>query len=224
MVDEQECQAMQASKISSEFYRICEWIWRLAYINILWMLASLAGLVVFGLLPATVAMFAVLRKWVMKELDIPVFQTFINTYRKEFIKANALGLILLSGGYIIYFNYLFLATVKGSIHTVLLVGQLCTLFIYLITVFFIFPVYVHYELKLLQYVKLAAIIGIVNPLTTIALALSFVLLYHIFYIIPGLISLYSVSVTGFAIMWLASIAFSNFEKRQKKILNREVSQ
>jgi len=213
MVDEQECQAMQASKMFSEFYRICEWIWRLAYINILWMLASLAGLVVFGLLPATVAMFAVLRKWVMKELDIPVFQTFINTYRKEFIKANALGLILLSGGYIIYFNYLFLATVKGSIHTVLLVGQLCTLFIYLITVFFIFPVYVHYELKLLQYVKLAAIIGIVNPLTTIVLALSFVLLYHIFYIIPGLIPLYSVSVTGFAIMWLASIAFSNFEKK-----------
>lgn len=208
---------MQASRVSGKFYEICEWIWRLAYINILWMLASLAGLVVFGLLPATVAMFAVLRKWVMKELDIPVFQTFIDTYRKEFIKANALGWIILAVGYIIHFNYLFLATVNGTIHILLLVGQLYTLFIYLVTVFFIFPVYVHYDLKLFQYFKLAAIIGIVNPLTIIALVLSFVLLYHIFYIIPGLIPLYSVSAAGLVIMWLASIAFSNLEKKQKKI-------
>ncbi|ABR49444.1 protein of unknown function DUF624 [Alkaliphilus metalliredigens QYMF] len=198
---------MQIDLMSSKFYRICEWIWRLAYVNLLWIFSTLAGLVIFGMLPATVAMFAVLRKWVMKEPDIIVFQTFINTYRKEFIKANGLGFIFVVVGYMIYFNYLFLGTIAGLMHMVLLSGLFCTVLVYLNTLFYIFPVYVHYDLKLFQYMKVACIIGIINPLTTISLVLSIVLLYYLFYLIPGLVPFFSSSMTGLLIMWCTSMTF-----------------
>ncbi|SNS74203.1 Uncharacterized membrane protein YesL [Anaerovirgula multivorans] len=214
---------MQVSKISNKLYQTCEWIWRLAYVNLLWMFATLAGLVVFGLLPATVAMFAVLSKWVMKEPNIPIFPTFISTYKKEFIKVNVLGLIFAVVGYIIYFNHIFLGTVDGTMHTVLLAGLFCTVFIYLITLFFIFPVYVHYDLKLFQYIKVASVIGIINPLAMITLVLSLALLYHLFYFIPGLVPFFSVSMTGLVIMWCASTTFSRIEKKQEKISCKEGS-
>lgn len=78
--------------LSNGFYRFCEWVMRLAYLNLLWIGFSLAGAVVFGLAPATAAMFAVTRQWVMGNTDIPVFQTFFQTFKKEWAKSSVLGL------------------------------------------------------------------------------------------------------------------------------------
>lgn len=204
---------MQIDWTSSKFYRLCEWIWRLAYVNLLWIFLTIAGLGVFGLLPATVAMFAVLRKWVMKEPDIPIFSTFISTYKKEFIKVNILGLIFAATGYIIYFNYTFLGTIGGLAHTVLLIGLLCGALAYLMTLLFIFPVYVQYDIKLFQYIKVASVIGFTNPLVVIILLLSLTLLYHFFYLIPGLVIFYSASLPSFLVMWCGSMLFSKIGKK-----------
>ncbi|MCT8137105.1 YesL family protein [Anaerobacillus sp. CMMVII] len=211
---------MNVSWMSSKFYRTCEWIWRFAYVNLLWLFATLAGLVVFGILPATVAMFAVLRKWVMKEPDISVIRTFLSTYKNEFIKINVLGLIFAGIGYVIYFNFLYLSTLSGFMHTVLLVGVGIATVIYLITLFFIFPVYVHYDYKLVQYVKVAFIIGLVNPLALITLLASLLLLLYLFYLVPGLIPFFSISMIGMAIMWPASMAFSRVEQKKEKIIQK----
>ncbi|WP_163536305.1 YesL family protein [Gracilibacillus sp. YIM 98692] len=68
----------------------------LAYINALWILFTLAGLIVFGFFPATTAMYAVFRKRVMGDESIKVFRLFWSTYRREFIKGNKLGYFGLS--------------------------------------------------------------------------------------------------------------------------------
>ncbi len=75
---------MQMGGIMGGFYRVSEWIMRFAYVNILWGLFTLAGLVLFGFMPATVAMFTVIRKWLMGETDIPVFKTFFASFKKRF--------------------------------------------------------------------------------------------------------------------------------------------
>ncbi len=70
------------------YYRICTWIMRMAYVNLLWVAFSLLGLGIFGFFPATAAMFVVIRKWLSSEQDIPVFKTFWNAFKTEFIKIN----------------------------------------------------------------------------------------------------------------------------------------
>lgn len=55
---------MQLGSFSNVVYTICDWIARLAYINLLWILFTLSGFVVFGFFPATIAMLATLRQFI----------------------------------------------------------------------------------------------------------------------------------------------------------------
>ncbi len=59
------------------YYRFAVWVTKFAYLNLLWIAFSLLGLGLFGLFPATAAMFAVVRKWINGEKDIPVFHVFL---------------------------------------------------------------------------------------------------------------------------------------------------
>src|SRR5690625_2024178 len=85
----------------SGYYRLALWVTRFAYLNLLWVVFTLVGLVFFGFLPATAAMFAVVRKWISGETDIPVLQTFWKSYRKEFMIINVIGYIVFIIGYLL---------------------------------------------------------------------------------------------------------------------------
>ncbi|MGG1687820.1 YesL family protein, partial [Pseudalkalibacillus sp. NRS-1564] len=69
-----------------KFYRITEWVARLVYVQCLWLVFSIVGLLVAGIFPATMGMFAVVRRWQLGETDVPVFPEFWTTYKQEFIK------------------------------------------------------------------------------------------------------------------------------------------
>lgn len=191
---------MEVNWVNSKFYTACQWICQLACLNLLWILFAFGGLIIFGLMPATAAMFTVLKRWVMGEAGIPLLRTFITAYQKEFIGSNLLGLPFAGAGYIIYFNYNFLQVMDAPFQTVLLVSLISTTILYLITAAFIFPVYVHYDLKPLQYIKVASVIGIRSPQMILILVLGLVLLYHLFYFIPGLIPFFGMSATGLIVM------------------------
>jgi uncharacterized membrane protein YesL len=115
--------------IMGGFYRISEWIMRLSVINVLWVLCSipvffllLAGLtsqsadafvqmipllaivVPFTLFPATSAMFAVARKWVTGEEDVPLLKTFFRGYKENYIQSMVGGIIFVLIFVIIYVN------------------------------------------------------------------------------------------------------------------------
>lgn len=208
---------MQVSWMSSKFYRTCEWIWRLAYLNLLWFTFTLIGLVVFGFLPATVAMFSVMRKWFMKEPDIPIFSTFIKAYKKEFLKINGIGFVLALLAYVIFFNYHYLGTIDGLMKNIFTVGWYATVAVFVITLCYIIPAYVHYELKLFQYIKTALIIGLVNPFALLTLVVSIALLSYLFFLVPGLIPFFGVSTLGWIVMWCAHMSFERIERKKEKI-------
>ncbi|MFC4402738.1 YesL family protein [Gracilibacillus xinjiangensis] len=74
----------------SLLFTAAEWISRFAYVNLLWIGFSLLGLVVFGFFPATAAMFALVRQWIMGNIDKPVFSSIWVTIKKNFSKAISL--------------------------------------------------------------------------------------------------------------------------------------
>ena len=63
-------------KFGDILLNFCEWIWRFMILNFLWVVFVIAGGVVLGIMPSTVATFYILRKWVQGNFDIPIFKTF----------------------------------------------------------------------------------------------------------------------------------------------------
>lgn len=209
---------MQLNGLMGGFYRISEWVMRLAYINLLWILFTVVGLLIFGFMPATIAMFTLIRKWIMGETDTPVFSTFFYTFKKEFLKGNGFGLIILIIGYILYIDFNYLAFIEGPLYTFLLAIFFLIGIVYLIFILYFIPVYVHFDLKFKQYLKYSIMIGITNFHITILLVTGISLLYYISMKIPGVLPFFTISITGFFVMWTANLAFKNLVTKKENYL------
>ncbi|MFL6561089.1 MAG: YesL family protein [Bacillus sp. (in: firmicutes)] len=208
---------MKASGVMGYFYFVCEWIMRLAYVNLLWFLFSLIGLIFLGISPASVALFTILRKWLRKETDLPIFQTFIQTFKKEFMKANKLGFVMALIGLFLYFDFKFLIAVGGTVQYALSIPLLIISIFYLITLLYIFPVYVQYEVNLLQYIKNSFYIGIINMHITILTIAAIWLLSFLFSAVPGIVLFFGVSLVSISAMGGATLSFRRIETKQKKL-------
>jgi uncharacterized membrane protein YesL len=200
----------------SVFYTICVWIFRFAYLNILWLLFTLAGAVVLGIFPATIAMFAVERRWIQGDSEFTIFQQFWSAYKQEFVKINLLGYTVTLLSALLVLNYFISASLNNAIGDVLSWLLLGLLLLCTVAVIYIFPVYVHYDVKYLDYIKHAFVIGISSPLMSLLIVLSFLFYFYVVTIFPGILPLYTGSILSFAVMWFAHCAFSRIESKQIK--------
>ncbi|HEU5141310.1 MAG TPA: YesL family protein [Bacillales bacterium] len=194
---------------------VMEWIMRLAYVNLLWIFFTLVGAIVFGMMPAAAGLFAVTRKWVMGETDVPVFRTFWDTYRSGFLKVNLLGLGYLAVGIIFYIDYVFIHSLGGMTSQILTVLLFSVVLLYLITFMYLFPVYVHFQLPALRYLKVSFLIGVANLPSTIIMAAGIVAVYLLLRIVPGMFLFFSGSLLSLIFMWAAYRAFLKLERQQR---------
>lgn len=189
----------------------------LAYINILWILFSIVGLGVFGLFPATTAMFAIIRKLIIGEKNFKISPTFWGYFKQDFIKANGFGIIILITIYILYFDFKF---VEQSNNFQFLIPILLFILIsFIVTVIFLFPVYSHFRLRFFQYIKQSFLIAITSPFELIAIGASAVAIYFAMTIFPGAIPLFSGSVFAYISTTLSFKAFDRIKK--KKLLSQK---
>ncbi|MBB5326353.1 putative membrane protein YesL [Anoxybacillus tepidamans] len=206
---------MRSGLLDGKLYRVCEWITKLAYINILWVLFTLVGAVIFGIAPAAVALFTIVRKWlVFHDNDVPVFKTFFQTYKKEFWRANCFGIVFIAVAYILYIDVLYLAHVPSSFRLLFSIVLFIIFIFYIVTLLYIFPIYVHYKLNFWQYMKYALLIGMANPLMTLIMLMSAGVLFVVFMYIPGLIPFFSISLFSLVVMGSALRAFRKVEEKQ----------
>jgi uncharacterized membrane protein YesL len=184
----------------------------LAYVNILWLIFTLLGAVIFGLFPATAAMFAIIRKWLIGKEDVPVFKTFWNYYRDEFFKTNALGLIFSVTGLLLYLDFKIIDFHNEVFNRIFLTVMFLFASIYTVILLYIFPVFVHYDLKLLQYIKNAFLIGIANPIRTALMVLCLITAYYGLKIAPGLLPFFSGSLLSILLMTFAYQSINKVER------------
>lgn len=209
--------------MSTRFYRIMQWIWWLAYLNLLWLGFTVLGLGFLGIFPATVALYAVLRKWLTNETDISIFKVFWQTFKQDFLRANILGYILVVFGFIVWYNYQYLKIISGVEHTIILIFWIVFVVLFVLLVIFLFPIYSHFELPLLQYLKTTIKIALSSPLALVTVAIGLWLALQIFSTIPGLIPFYSISIPGWLIMWATLHALRRIERKKERIENNEDS-
>lgn len=208
---------------SNVFYRFLEWLMWIMYLNLLWIIASVLGLVVFGVFPATMALAATIREWCVSRYDISFNRTFFRAYKNGFIKANIIGLILMMVGYILFIDYQWILQNAGVFQVLFLIMLFVIAIIYGITSLYIFPVAVHFDLTLRQTFKHAMVIGIFSPLLTISMLIGLFLLQYVWRFIPGLLPVIGMSLSFYIITRGCIIAFERFESRQKSLLNKEMT-
>lgn len=192
------------------------WMLKVAYVNLLWIGFTIAGLGVFGLFPATGAMFVIVQKWLRDEPVDRIFHSFWKTFRKEFISLNKFGLFFILIGYVLVYDFLFVYQNVDKLKLlfpVLLFLAIC----YLVALLYFFPVYTQFEMKFFQYIKQSFLIGASSLVETILMLTACMLLGIIINLIPGIIPLFTGSVLAVAITWCSNRALHKIKGQKKSV-------
>lgn len=187
---------------------IANWIIRLAYVNVLWLVFSALGLIIFGLFPSTIALFTVIRQWIKHGTHIPVWKTYKDTFKKDFMEANLIGYFYSIIGVVTFIDLRFFQTQSGLIYTTLSYTFIMISVVYVIIGLFLLPVYVHYDFKMLQYIKHTFFIVTSKPLIFLIILIVFTFVCVVMLFIPGLIVLFGISLPAFIIMWTSYNVFT----------------
>ncbi|OXM16901.1 YesL family protein [Paenibacillus herberti] len=191
---------MEMKGVMGGFYRISEWIMRLAVINLLWIICSIpfAFLVLtaflstgvegvdvtqsffswiflailaspFTLFPATTAMFGVARKWVMGDVDVPLFKTYFRNYKENYLQSMIGGILYALLFAIMIVDYrVYMNNPSLQIVSYIFIGLMLLLSI---SVFNFFSMVVHYHMKTFQLLKNAILITIGRPFRSFSTAI-----------------------------------------------------
>ncbi len=196
-------------------YSIMEWITRFAYINVLWILFSLVGGIILGFFPSTIAMFAIVRDWLRGNTDLPVFKTFWGYFKKEFWKSNRLGLVIMAIVLLIGIDIWYIQINLNNLFTWISIPLFAFMLLFLIFLFYIFPSFVHYDLKIVQLIKNALLIMLINPLHTFLIVLCLGSLYFVMNFLPALAFIFGGSSYAFITMWVCLHAFNKVQRKQE---------
>ncbi|WP_274652183.1 YesL family protein [Paenibacillus humicola] len=221
---------MEMRGLMGGLYKISEWIMRLSVTNVLWILCSIPYILLifpvlfaktadeilssfilssivapFTLFPATAAMFAVARKWVMGEVDAPLLRTFFRNYKDSYVQSMVGGIL-----YVIVFAVLIVdfQVYLKQLHSLQIFSYLFIAIMALLAVslFNFFSMVVHYHMKTFQLLKNAVLITIGRPIRSVSTAVMCGIVVYISFSSAKLMFL----VPFFTGSIVAVIAFWNF--------------
>lgn len=207
---------MNGTNTANRVYSATEWIAKFAYINLLWIGFSLVGLVVLGLFPSTISMFTVIRKWILGERDIPIFQTFLITYKSEFHRSNGLGLLVAIVCGLIALNLVFMKNFGTVFTSAIQIPLYMFMFAAVMTMLYLFPVYVHYELKLIQIIKNSFLMMLIHPLENLVMLAGMVAMFLVVKFVPGLGFFFGGSLSAAIIMASGYLVFNKVDKKKNR--------
>lgn len=195
-------------------YRIMEWITFIAYINFLWVLFTLLGVIIVGLPPATLAMFTVTKKVIIERIpDVKIFPTYWQVFKDNFFSANAFIWPLYIIGYVLFIDFQYLSNLTGVMYYVMLFVFVNAAIILVIICVYIFPVQLKFNKGILETYKLSFVIGISYPFTTITLLVTVLVLGLMLERIPGTIPFFAASLVCITITFFTNIALTKIEEK-----------
>lgn len=197
--------------------KVFDWAYRLLYLNVLWMLFSLMGFLIFGLFPSTVAMFYITKEWLNGNNDLPIFKTFFTKFKEEYIRAQIVGLIVAVVGFFLYFNILFFFQKEEAIFYPLRYLFTTLGFVYVMMLSFLFPIFVLNKYKLVELVKNVLIISVTRLHHSFIMVLGSLTILVVFSKFAGFFILFFGSVNALWLTWNAHIAFKKIENKRGRL-------
>ncbi len=198
-------------ELGNSLYTMLEWVMRFAYLNLLWVLFTLAGVVVLGIYPATTAMFSIMREWLRGNSDLPVFNTFWSYYKKDFWKSNHLGIYTSIIFLLIFFDLFYIQSDASKLITWTHIPIFACILLFIFLLFYLFPVFAHYDLKVRSIYKQAFFIMLISPIQIIMMVICLAAFSIISFLFPALLFIFGLSFYSFITSWLASSSFKRLE-------------
>lgn len=180
---------------------------QMAWLNFLWFLFTLLGLIIGGIFPATTSMITVARKWIQDGMDGSTYQTFKETYKETFKKSNLIGFYLAFITALLALNYYALLELGEQISVFIVFAYYFILIIFSCLLVWLFPLLSHYDAKIIQYFKSAVIIGLTKLPTTLAVMIFVLLIIYFSLMFPSLILFFSVSLIALSIAFFTDRVF-----------------
>ncbi|MDR8409251.1 DUF624 domain-containing protein [Nonomuraea sp. 3-1Str] len=161
---------MSHTTTSTRVYAVCsELVWAVL-LNLLWIAFTLAGGVVLGLGPATVAAYTLARRHARGE-SFQAIPEFWSVYRREFVRGSLLVLPVAVLAVLMVGNYLYLSALGPSMGTL----RIAT-FVALIALAgvgaYVGPLYAHFDLPLRAYWPKAVQLALLRPASSVLLLLA----------------------------------------------------
>lgn len=178
-----------------------EWIYRLTALNLLWILFTAGGLIVFGAGPATAAAYRVVYSWQHQEqMETSTFRLFVQTFQRRFFSANMLFMIILAAGAFLYSNlYLAFRIDHPAASISIGIGIFLTV-LYATIVVYSLPLIIHSNVSIFRAMKLSLIYGISFPFDTLSLFLSGFILFWLAGLTPIVHLFFTISILTYVIM------------------------
>ncbi|MNZ86150.1 hypothetical protein D3C78_1049650 [compost metagenome] len=174
------------------FYKITEWIMRIAGSNLLWLICSLpfmlaagtkfllfinsvpgaenefftyiamAILAPFVFFPATSALFSVTRKWVMGETDLSIIKVYFKGYKENYKQSMIGGIFYTLLVVVMVFDY---NVYMKQLENMQMIGIIILIFLIIVFVslFNFFSMVAHYHMKTTLIIKNAILLTIIKP-------------------------------------------------------------
>lgn len=191
--------------------RAGEWGLRLAYLNLLWILFALFGAGILGMFPATSAVFSVIRKWLMDGEEFPVFRTFWSFYRADWLRMNALMLVYLVMGLGIILDFRLVQGWENVLQPWVILFLIFAFSVYLLSLIHLFPLYVHYRMKLFEYILQSFLITLYRPLGSVLTGSAVLLICTVMMWLPGTLLVFAVSLPAVVVMALSFRLFRSID-------------
>lgn len=164
----------------------CDWVLKFFfYANLLWFVFTMLGLGVFGFMPATTALFSVMRNGLWAKPIFRYVKRLAGVPRRVF-RSNVIGLILAAVGIIIYVDLAFIYPEHFLLHVLRFVIMIFG-FLFLIMLFYMFPLLAHFDWKKRMYFKFSLILGISYLQYTLTMMAVTAVLYIAFAFLPGIV-------------------------------------
>jgi len=217
IVFETKMEGILMNMFASTLYRIMEWIMRFAYIQLLWGGFTLIGLVILGFFPSTVAMFAIIRDWLRGKTDIRIFPAYWQYFKTDFIKANLIGIPVIAVMLLIGINIFYIQTDMTDYLSWTYIPLFAFMLLILLCLFYLFPVFVHYDLKIPGVMKNTLLIMLVSPVHTFLMIICLTALFFVMRTLPALAFIFGGSTYAFITMWLSLHAFNRVERKKESV-------
>ncbi|MEY2191549.1 YesL family protein [Neobacillus sp. BF23-41] len=192
-------------KVDGMFHRICTWIYRFAYINLLFLISCLPVITIY---PATAALFGVVRQWVKKN-DPPVFTNyrlhFVENFKQSMVLGPAITVVFL----VLIADFFLLIRVQSGIKGLLMVCLLVISFFSFISAIYIVPLMVNGYYTTKELVKNAFQLSIYKPFLTLFNLLTLIGLIYISLRFSFILLFFFFSISAFITYWVTERKISH---------------
>lgn len=185
---------------------IMEWIWRLVYLNVIWILFSLP---IITIIPSTFAMFSVANKWFVKDEDIAIFHTFKKDFKFYFFASYRYSLPLILFGLFLYFDLKAVLSLDLPFFIFVRYVIITTIILYAVILIFSIPIYLNYQYSILKTYLFSLMLGLRQPIVTLIVFIFLLLIIGLF-----------IFLTGFGVLFIGSLSALMISKATHNLIKK----